>query len=467
MAPDSLARLIKINYFPLSLAFKSLNEINMLEIHEMILDYSGYDIMLFMENRIHPLYLKLAEACYGHFIYPMSAYGNTKRGKVAENLHLFNRVERLKGTEYEYLCSVYSNVVRNAIAHGAVEYKSDVIIYTDHTNQVKMLPSEMVKLTDDMLDICNGLALAYSVYFMIAAEFCAEHRISLPLPLMLEELSATTKSPGWEIQGCLESMNIRGDRQLNIYSKNSFMSTLKVQYQVFRTAILAEKLSPGYRRYFLMLKSYYSLRGWAAFDGSIIENLRKTGTDRIEDYLKALEETGIMFKPKYGIPHLLTKIATLAAAFRIIIPVKLRELRESKQHFFMHPRIVSIHRNGYHSIINGKMVIESFSQATHEELVRKNCKNILKSTIREARRRAKIFDVAKFLPVGYVSIGVFSKDFRLRKLNSSGLIPELICTISLRRLSRIRVPDILGGEPEILRDIRIVWNRKPISESEP
>ena len=51
-----------------------------------------------------------------------------------------------------------------------------------------------------------------------------------------------------------------------------------------------------------------------------------------------------------------------------------------------------------------------------------------------------------------------SKDFRVRKLGVSGLIPELICTIELKKLKRIKCPDIFGGKPEVIRNFRVVWN---------
>ncbi len=67
--------------------------------------------------------------------------------------------------------------------------------------------------------------------------------------------------------------------------------------------------------------------------------------------------------------------------------------------------------------------------------------------------------ISKYLRLGYLRIGVYSEDFRIRKLKNSGLIPELLCTIEFKRLQRIHTIDIIGGKPETIKKFRIVWNK--------
>ena len=123
------------------------------------------------------------------------------------------------------------------------------------------------------------------------------------------------------------------------------------------------------------------------------------------------------------------------------------------------PRDTRIHRNKSHSVINGGIVIKSNSSIPIDDLIRTYCSSIVRKAIRFARKRAKMTNISKYLRIGYLRVGIYSKDFRIRKLRNSGLIPELLCTIEFKRLRRIRTIDIIGGKPETIKKFRIVWNK--------
>jgi hypothetical protein len=147
-----------------------------------------------------------------------------------------------------------------------------------------------------------------------------------------------------------------------------------------------------------------------------------------------------------------------------MMSLKLEELKVTPK-LVVDPRYTEIHRNGHHSVVKGKVVVKTNSNDSIEDLIRTNCGSIVKETVKAARKREKIIDSSKYLPLGYALISVYSEDFRIRKLKNSGLIPELLCTIEFKRLKRIRTVDIAGGEPEIIKIFRIVWNRHPIFEN--
>jgi hypothetical protein len=61
--------------------------------------------------------------------------------------------------------------------------------------------------------------------------------------------------------------------------------------------------------------------------------------------------------------------------------------------------------------------------------------------------------------LGYARVAIFSSDFRRRRLSSFGLNPELVCTVQLQRIRRIKSPDIMGATIETSGKWRIAWNR--------
>ena len=134
------------------------------------------------------------------------------------------------------------------------------------------------------------------------------------------------------------------------------------------------------------------------------------------------------------------------------------EFKEKFYKLSIKPRKVSIHQNKFHSVVNGSVIVMPNSNSPIDELIRNNSGSIVRKTIKKARKNAKTTDISKYLPVGYLRISIYSKDFRVRKLENSGLIPELLCTIEFKRLQRIQTIDIIGGIPEKINKLRIVWN---------
>jgi hypothetical protein len=457
--PITLVQILKDHDKLLFLAFKSLDEINSLKFHDMELPSSEYDLMQFFDNYIHSTYLKLTEGVYANLILPISAYLRLKRNAKLEGFDVYNRVDELKGTRYEYLSDPYNNTVRNAIAHGNVIYKQRDIIYEDKRNPITLSSRNVINLFDNMLDICNSLSLGFRLFYFTNLKFFEKHCISIPLPIMIEELRAETNAPGWEIKGCLESETVDNRSQLIIFTRNHFLDRLKLNYHVFRSAILAERFSSGYQRYFFRLDSKYSILGWAGFDGSELNRLRTQKDSSLQDYANALENGLIFFNPKIKLPRFVFRLSTLFSVMKIIIPIKWPEFKETRFPLFIDPRDTRIHRNKFHSVINGSVIIKPSLSIPFDELIRTYCSYIVKKTVKTARKRARMTYISKYLRLGYLRIGVYSEDFRIRKLKNSGLIPELLCTIEFKRLQRIHTIDIIGGKPETIKKFRIVWNK--------
>lgn len=444
----------------LFLAFRILDEINSLTFHDASFSSDEFDLMQDCDNYIHPNYLKLAEGVYANLILPISSYERIRRDVRLDGFDLYNRVEELKNTEYEYLSEPYNNIVRNSIAHGKVIYKQQDINYEDKKgNRTTMSSRDIIRYFDSMLDICNGLCLGFKLFYFTNLEFLEKHGVSIPRPIMIEELRIASNAPGWEVRGCLDSETSDNISQLIIFTRNSLLNRSKLNYHVFRSAILAERFAPGYKRYFFSLNSKYSLKGWAAFNGSELNRLRNQINSSLSDYTNVLEGGLIFFVPKFKLPRFVFKISNLISIMKIQFPIKWRELKESRSPLLINPRDIRIHRNRFHSVINGSVIIKPNSSTSIDDLIRTYYRTVVRKAIREARKKTKLTDILKYLRLGYLRIAIYSEDFRIRKLRTSGLIPELMCTIEFKRLKRIRTIDIMGGKPEIIKKFRIVWNK--------
>ena len=163
------------------LAFRTLDEINQLEFHDLELSEDEFDLMKFCEIKIHPNYLKLTEAVYSNLIVIIAAYQRIKRGSSLEGLKLYNKVEELKNTEFEHISEYYNHIIRNAIAHGKVTYKQKEITYEDSKGNNETIPSKnIVYLFDQMLDVCNGFSLAFSIFYLTNLDFFEKNKIKPP-----------------------------------------------------------------------------------------------------------------------------------------------------------------------------------------------------------------------------------------------------------------------------------------------
>ena len=223
---------------------------------------------------------------------------------------------------------------------------------------------------------------------------------------------------------------------------------------------MAEALAPGYDRYFFSLRTAKSLPGWAAFDGRRLKELRQSGLGKIEEYATALGDGGFFYVPTLRLPRLFGRFDTLHHSFRLQWPSALRQIRENLNLPTLLGREGKMHRNGWGYVLNGAVVLPKVEFTNAATVIRSNRRRIVRVAAHTARSSMSRFNLARYLPLGYARIAVFAKDFRRRRLDGFGLGPELICTVQLRHIRRIKSPDIMGSAIEVSGNWRIAWNRR-------
>ena len=445
------------NHSQIDLAFKSLDEVNKKTWHDAYAPTDEYDFFRFSESEVNPTFLKLAEGVFGVLIYLNAFISRLGRGKSTDGLDIYNRVEELSKIDQKFMSEIYCNTTRNSIAHGSVKYSHRKIEFKDKNKTVSNGPTEYIRRFECLLDTCNGLALAYKKFF-----FITDLVINIPKQVFLEELYSQTESPWWKIEGCLDSEASENSSQLVIFVSASTRDYEKVRASSVWTAILAESYAPGYDRYFLSLRSPIAYSGFAAFDGNALRERRDNRVSDFDGYAGILESDLIFWVPFIKIPKLFHKIYTYFLSVKLFSNVRLITMVQDEG-VSMQARTVSIHRNGWRVVLNGSVVVESKDDIT-TSYIKDLGNGLIRFTLKEARKNIPFYSVLRYLPLGYARISLIDKDYRRGVLKSFGLRKELIGTVQVQMIKRIRSPDIFGSTIEQVGNIRYAWNKAWLSE---
>lgn len=448
-------------------AFLHLEEINLLEWHDSVEKFENFELIRFIDQKIHPSYLRLVEAVMHPFLHMVAFFSRLDRGKSTDGLDIWNVIEELKKESIIKTAVIpYCNSIRNGIAHGGVTYLQKEIKYKDKKgNEDKYFDTDIVKIFDNLLDVCNALALGMSVFYLKHLNLNYE----LPQQLLVEELKAETECFWWNIVGCTPS-EFSGLNQLVIYAQSNTYDKRKINTSVIQTGILAEYFAPSYSRYFVSIRSSKMLPGWAAFDGNKLSQLRTRAELSIDDYKGVVEDDLIFLVNRFklpsileklidwfNVPSIISKINTYFYCIKLIWYV----LKEDFRKIFARLNIIiseaEIHRNGGWSILNGKVYIED--DDISQELIAKLYHRIIKKSLLHSRKQLSIFNLVRYLPLGHAQINVYRKKYRRRTLDSLGLSSDHICRVRVERISRIKSLYLLDSEIEKKGCYTIEWNK--------
>jgi hypothetical protein len=452
---ERLLRYLTENKHALNQAFIYLGQTNSLDFHEREVPFEPHESLPLVDGSIHPQYVRVLEGVYYPYIRLLAFVSRLQRSKSAEGLDLYNCVEEIQGI-FPEITGHYNNLIRNAISHGTLTFGLLEVEYQDRSTSTSLSYREIVALFDGLLDVCNGIALALSAFYLL--------HLSGPVPeqLLVNELQWETTAPWWRVLTAIPSKVPKGS-QLSIFAEASTHRARAVLHSGYFTAALAENYSPGYYRYFLSFKSQKGRTGFAAFLGDKLRDARRKGADRPEYYNDALDEGMYVFTARQRVPESLYKVQQLLQSARLHWPLYLSELRS----LHATPRIVvrsaKLHRSKMISVLNAAVLVEPPGTLTKDD-VRTNLNRILRKAYRKGRRgRTPV--LARLVRLGWARISVFCVDHRTRELSSYGLGPDLICTIQLSRTSRIKTVDLFGSTIEQRGRFRIAWNKDWLSSN--
>lgn len=451
----ALKQYLAINETELNRAFLHLEEINQLEWHDYFEASDDYELIRFVDQKIHPTYLRLTEAVLYPLLRIVAYYSRLDRDKLTDGLDIYNVVEELKMSPLKDATDAYRHTIRNGIGHGGITYLMKEIRYRDKKgNEEKYSDLEVIRLFDDLLDTCNALSLGLSVFLLKYQQ----HGYKLHQQLLIDELKEETRTPWWEIVGCTPS-EFPGLNQLVIYVQSRTSDKSKITISSFHSGILAEYFAPNYDRYVFSIRSQKSWPGFVAFDGKKLSQLKNKPDVRLEDYKGVIVDDLIFFVPRFKMPRVLLKLQTIIYSFQLHWPGIMTDLREKLGWPDISIRETKIHRNSWGCVLNGSVYIQrNKAGELDQDAIRKACSRIVKKSLSHARHQSSSLSLSRYLPLGFAHISVFRKNYRRRRLASFGLGSDLIGTIRIQRIGRITSPDITGSIIEKKGRYRIAWN---------
>lgn len=458
--PQRLAELLNESTNGLHISNNALVAINKKEIHDIHLPTDDNDVFAFIDKEIHYNYLKLLEGPFYQLILLLAKNSRLTRNKSVEKLDLFNAVQEIEKGDFSFVKPLYNGTIRNSIAHGKFVFKDFNTEYIDKQGNVTIYTKDIVKTFDTLTDVCNGFLLALKAFYFTNLSYLDKYDIKIPQSILIEELQAQADGPAWKVTNTLDSKTGPENKaQLIVYVENGFWHFDKVQFNVFRTAILAEKFSSGYERIFFRIRSKHAWPGWVAFDGSKLKLLRESNAT-LESYGGVIEEKMLFFVPKYKFPKIIYRIGTMRSAFAITIPLGRQDFKDK---YLPNPfliRDIKYHTKKFYTVIEDpSVIIRPEFQLDIITLIQQDYKRIVRQVIRHVKKDAGLFAGARHKPVKFMRVFVYDKDMRLRNLRNSGLIDELVCTISINYTRKIGTIDIIGGTVEQRGKYRIVWNK--------
>lgn len=444
--PQSLCDYLMDHLAEIDRALLYLHEINVEDWHDQKFGSShDWEFLKIVDQCVHRTYLRLVEGVLTPFARLPAHFGRRARGAGTENLDIYAIGAELANSPLEQITSSYRHTIRNGIGHGGITYGQSEITYRDKRgNEEALSTNEIMKLCDDLLDDCNGLAAALAVFYV-------RHRgdgYPIPEQLMLQELREETAAPWWIVEGTIRSRVPVGN-QLIVYARTRSADFPTIQFSATQTGILAEAFAPGYERYLVSISGSSSGVGWAVFHGARLRDHRAAEAD-LAKYIDVIES--IAFFPFKNRPLWMRRIWHMYQAIRINWPYVRRDWHAARGIPEIIPRVATVHRNGWRSVLNGSVVMPLSSPPQ----IRRFRRRIINAALRIAEANSPL---ARYLPLGFAQISVFCRDYRTRRLASYGLGRDLVCTVRYQAIGRIRNPDIVGSTVEIAGAWRIAWNR--------
>ena len=431
-----------------------LREINAEEWHDRVLDADEHELVRFVDKHVHPAYLRLTEAVLVPLSRPVAFFSRLARGKGTDGLDVWAVMQELETLPAHCYVRQYRHIIRNGIAHGGITFLQGEIKYRDKRGKEETVDiRSVVRLCDDLLDTCNGLAVALKIFCLISRE----QGYVPPRELLIEELREETWAPWWRIEGCVESEWI-GKPQLVIYARPNTRDYSKVRWSTVQSGILAEFFAPGYDRYFLSLRSRQAWPGWAAFDGRKLRALREAGVDDLSQFKSVIENDLIFYVSRPKMPAILGKIDTLIKSIRVHAPIAIQQIKDNLKIHRIVCRSAAVHRNLWGAVLNASVIVEGLEDEAVVDAIHRHRRRIVRSAIKQARKVHRL-SIAAYLPLVFAQVAVFKRDYRRRRLSGFGLGKDLVCTVRFQRIRRIQSPDILGSTVEIIGKWRIAWNR--------
>jgi hypothetical protein len=458
-----LVSFFKDRYGEIELAVRSLDEINRASFHDREWWTLG-DLEQICDIRelIHPAYLQLCEAVLKTLLHPIAVFHRRKGGSMSETFNPDERIEAARRVGISAFEPLDSRV-RNAIAHGSVAFAKDAIEYRNvgakGPRARRTTPSETLRLFEDLLDICNGLAVAYRLLVLLDAKLLFSESAPIPPALVFPEVQHQLDTVGWHVRDYLVYDYGNGERDLNLFVSTSYFDDHKTRLSVIRAAVFASRFMPAFDRCYVRLARRGRIGGWGLFETAKVRELLQQGVADGPSFLNAVPGTGFIVFPLcryFKVAGPLRLIGSIIEVIRTSWPVlRTREQRPEVRY------VRTVGKRTY-ARVTATTVLHIEDLQTAMQFVANNVRSLLREAVKEGWRQPETSKWLRWLPVGYVEVDVHRSDRRRRQLVSSGLDANLLCRIVRKSRGQIQIIPLHESVPQEIGGVKIFWNRAAI-----
>ncbi|WP_160137515.1 hypothetical protein [Chryseobacterium sp. c4a] len=429
--------------FEFNHAVKTMNELNLKDIHENLLPDNDAELMYFFSEKIVYEYLKITDVVLLGFLKPIAYYLRIKNNKGIDNLDIYNCIDTLKKHNiFNDLTNKYNNTIRNAIAHGGVTFESSTIKFKDKKDTKSFYASRFIKEFDDLINCTNALILAYKKILFQYLDVLLNHNIAIPASIMEIELRHKANHQDWNIIHSYDSEIPKG-KQYNVLVETNLNSRKFMNFSAVYTAITLENLLPKkYDNFFIQIKTKYQLSCWQVID---LEKLREHFTGK-----KVIITDGTyFFEEKY--------LAEKKDSIKIYKTVLFHKNIDRNK--VIDVRYIKHHSKKYYNVIENAGVFLNITDDQIENFIRNKTREIVSLVKSEKRKKYSNNFKEYFFPDKYLQIHIYQGDLRKRSFHYGRQNKNLIATLHINETKRIKNIVPAWGIKEENKNCLIVWNK--------
>lgn len=438
---------IKTNIHELDQAIKGLDEMNLKKIHETPLSEQEVESMYEINNKYLYEYLKINDLILLGLIKPIAYFIRKKNNKGIDKLDIFNCIETIQSqNSFNYLVETYNHVVRNAIAHGSVQFNGNTIIFKDKKKEVTYSVSQFVRKFDELLDCVNGIVYSYRKFYLIYLYNFENNDIPIPNSIKINELKVKSEHYSWKILHNYDS-TIQGRRQCNLFISTTLNSRDFMNISAYQTAAYLEKLLPNtYETLFIQIKTKYKMPCWQSFDMQKLRNYINYGiTDIVTDGTYFFDEKLLGKKRDYlkGYSNLFIK----------------NKLDYGK---LIQIKYIKFHSKSSYNVIEKCCIVLNTNEIDEvKNYIRKNAKMLLNKAIEYKNGKSNFLSKQHLFPTKYIRVLIYSKNMRERTFKNSSFIEDNNLIAILHFNKSIQIKNILPsfGIIEENKHCTICWSK--------